>query len=598
MSRKKEKVERLSSNGLIDVMPSLSVKYGVDYVKLGSTKISVADFTKFVARDGMYIPLICTSRRSSDIVIDFAPLLAVGISEFIMMSSLDHPGKWQEYIDWVHNLRFCKDWSELLRVSKSMLSGDMSDTGRLACSLRSGYIDGTFAGIRQVYASLMALRAADHVQFCRALIEAIDFAYSVILCFVIKDLGKSWLRSNKHSFRRWSKFSALQYGGWPFGKRKFITDARGVGICAFSIFVVSMQTKFATISKPKLQRYFEDTDLMRGLERKLFRCIGDDAIGWYLMSGVWPDNKVSDDMRVWLAQSDTPVLDTDVQPSIRDWKFGRGAFDSARLYGSAIGRVGMLLSGNYPVVDCFYGSRRDFACACMDFACSDRGIRLERKLNETAHKKLMNELYDKVDINGLKERVTKQAEAEARTEVVDLQHRLCELQTELDAVRKGKAEAETIISGKQTVIDGLLGEVRDLRAKVQSMYDVEEQIEVVDETVTAEEMLDFVNQFRLVIIGGRDTLAQRMTEAGFTNFSVISGSNYNSWTNMSADFFCIFTRFVSHAAIYTFESKHCDQLDQFFYFNGTNTDALLRVCYEFMKKWFAGSEAGCEAVEG
>lgn len=96
-------------------------------------------------------------------------------------------------------------------------------------------------------------------------------------------------------------------------------------------------------------------------------------------------------------------------------------------------------------------------------------------------------------------------------------------------------------------------------------------------------MLDFVNQFRLVIVGGIDSLQGRMEDAGFTNFYIIASKYSNSGIEANGDFFCVCSKFISHQDVYAVESQHKDQLNRFFYFNGTNVNVLLRVCYDFMK---------------
>ena len=198
-------------------------------------------------------------------------------------------------------------------------------------------------------------------------------------------------------------------------------------------------------------------------------------------------------------------------------------------------------------------------------------------------------MMNRIGAEKLRDRVAREAEAKARTEVESLKRQISVLNAEVDSLRNAKKAADDLVATKQGIIDRLRPEVEDLRAKVHNMYDVEElepEAGVVDETVSTSEMLAFVNQFRLIIVGGIDSLRFRMEDAGFTNFYVCASKYQNGSMDAVGDFYCICTKFISHKDTNYMEAKHSDQISQFFYFNGTNADMLLRTSYQFIKSWF------------
>lgn len=105
------------------------------------------------------------------------------------------------------------------------------------------------------------------------------------------------------------------------------------------------------------------------------------------------------------------------------------------------------------------------------------------------------------------------------------------------------------------------------------------------EDIPLEDMIDFLNGFKFTMVGGRDELLSKLKEIGWTNVAQISSESASN-TAMQSDFFCINTRFISHKIVRLVESDYASQRDQMFYYNGTNIQLLVQVCYDFVTAWF------------
>ena len=77
----------------------------------------------------------------------------------------------------------------------------------------------------------------------------------------------------------------------------------------------------------------------------------------------------------------------------------------------------------------------------------------------------------------------------------------------------------------------------------------------------------------------------KLKELGLTNIVQVDSERAINGTPTQCDFFCINTAFLAHRLTNMVRERYKDQISQFYYFNGTNVEALLRVSYDFIKGW-------------
>ena len=148
-------------------------------------------------------------------------------------------------------------------------------------------------------------------------------------------------------------------------------------------------------------------------------------------------------------------------------------------------------------------------------------------------------------------------------------------------------ELEYQLSVKSGIIENMTQELKEEKTKNRNIF-LEETVENEDFaseiSVSQAEMIDYLNNFRILMIGGRNDLLDKLADMGWTNVDQLTKENTNA-VGSKTDFFCVNTKFVAHRLVSMVESAYPDRRDQMLYYNGTNTDKLIQVCYQFVKNW-------------
>lgn len=584
-------------------IPRLQVKLREELCLKGR-KIAYQDFTKVIKRENSYTPLVCWSGelKSDDVVMDFAPLFSVGVAEIVTMLSHESDLCDMRFLGWCQELPFAEDWYSMLEKTSTMLdtTKDIDPLLLVAETLRSGLIDYRFVTVRRIYATMQALHLINPQSYCVALIEVMKLAFSVISIFMCppEDFhGNSGRVGDIAVYEdivqsRLSRCGAIEYSVDGSDKLRKISDGRGLGIGAFTMFLMDVFNRFGEfrgtsnavpIREPRYRRY---------IHNMFESCIGDDLIGRFVRTGRCRVLECKESVIMLGNEANLLAVDCHDGMMWNGRRAGRGIYEAHLLWKHAVGVDEVRNVGVLPPFDCTYGTRVDFIHACLDFAYSERGMKLSRDLMKKSEDKLVDAVLQSMDADAVLEKYKQDIVDSANEHLKSMKKVVDEKVAEAEAAIKAKEEAEHSATEKQHIIDELRSEVQGLRTKVRSIYsedvDAEDSPEdgVVSEGVSMEEMLELVNSFRLIVVGGYDTMQQRLEQAGFTNFYCISSERASNNTLVSGDFFCLCTKFLSHKLAYNVETHYSSQADHFFYFNGTNVDVFLRTCYDFITDWF------------
>lgn len=590
------------------LVPRLQVKLREELCLKGR-KIPYDDFSKFVKRGSSYTPLVCcSSTEKDDIVLDLSPVISVGIAELLTMVSYEDDVVDLKYIGWLNELEFASDWYSMLETAGKLfdVTADINSHLALTETLRSGLIDFRFPTVRRIYASLQALKTINPKSYCVAVIEAMRVCYAAITLFMNKDAVFKHNRVGyiSHAQYTWegriktylSRFGAVEYTPEGQTRTRRITDGRGVGIGLFGMFMFDLFNKFADASGVAPVVPISDPTSRNNLENVFLMSLGDDFVGRYLRNGSCRVMSCSNTIVAMGNEANFLTLDCNNDAELNGITVGRGFVEGHILWKHATGVKEFETTGVLPPVDVSYGTRVDIVHACLDFVYSDRGMRMNTAIAKAQSGELIDAVLRRVDANATLERYRQEIEQSASSVIQEAQRAVIEKDEETESLRVALASANSSLAEKQRIIDELRAEVQSLRMKVRSTYSEEEfeahaeEEEVAVSDVSTEEMLAFVNQFRIVVLGGYDTMQQRLEEAGFTNLYFLQSERVLNNTKASGDFFCICTKFVSHKLAFGAETHYSDQLDSFFYFNGTNTDLFLRTCYDFIHGWFESDD--------
>lgn len=585
-------------------LPKIRIKLR-DELCLPGRKVQYDDFSKFVKRGSSYTPLVCTQLKKDDIVIDFAPLLSIGVAEVVAMLSHEDDYVDLHFLGWLQELEFADNWYSMLGTMGDMFdkSVDTSEELAFAESLRTSLIDYRWPVVKRMYATMQAIKIINPKSYCIAVIEGLKLAFSVASLWMApkakyldedrrQKMNESRFRWGQLTKERLGRFGALEYTIEGTSRKRKISDGRGLGISALCLFLIDFFNKFQSEpAKSKMVPYSVKSS-RENIMSMFEACLGDDYVGRYLKKGTCYIADCDDSFICMGNEGNLIATDCHVKEQIDGINVGRGFYEASLLWKHAVGVKDAEPVGILPPVDVTYGTRIDFVHTSLEFAFSNRGMSMSQKLSDIYKGELLDAVLERVDTDGTIERYRQNLEQQANQAIMDARKDAVLLQDALSKAHNKLEAASLILAEKQNNIKELQAEVQSLRAKVRSTYSYEESDdleEVLESPISPQEMLDFVNQFRIVVIGGIDTLKSRLEQAGFTNLYFANSMNT---TGVVGDFFCVCTRFVSHKLVYNFEANYREQADSFFYFNSTNADVFLRTCYDFIKSWFDAGEEG------
>lgn len=158
---------------------------------------------------------------------------------------------------------------------------------------------------------------------------------------------------------------------------------------------------------------------------------------------------------------------------------------------------------------------------------------------------------------------------------------------EIEQLKKQLAEAQTIIESKNETINSLVEKNKDLNKFVASIYDDNFEEETEEETKSIEEMVKELNDYKIILIGGRMELPGKLNEYGWMNIKQYDSNSLCTGMDSInyADFIVINTKFVSHTAVHKAESM-VDDSSLIMSYNGTNPEKLISAMYDFIMKYF------------
>ena len=181
---------------------------------------------------------------------------------------------------------------------------------------------------------------------------------------------------------------------------------------------------------------------------------------------------------------------------------------------------------------------------------------------------------------------------EAQSEIIKKQSKIAELEKELDLVRRSSLfkvkNLEHSLSASLETSERLSNEIKDLKATISSI--TEERVSSYSEPEIIIEPLEvnklaFLNDYKILIVGGRMDLAKVLNDFGWTNIIQVDNIQNLSGSIPSIDFICFNTAFLSHSLFDSVRSKYSNMFDRMYYFNGTNKSALVDTSYSFVKNY-------------
>ena len=610
--------------------PHLSYKVR-DNLQINGKRIPFADITTFVLKDGFYIPAFCCEKiKEDDIKIDMIPFLCVGMSELTAMSITKESFDKELPVDLLDLIKWdYYDLEDYKRVRNELSQDSLTDNKNpmyIPLNMTSRFVDYRYEWICECAQSLYLQSRLSEKEFISSLMDCVDGLYNTGLPFFLgismtdkERLGSNQLNlfdglkpnspkqahhealascvlDTEHKNTLYSLFPNLQQypkEGMVFKKmgycvnddKYYISDCRGLSIYAFLIVMYAIYEVFGD-TKILGSHIFEhgmDYDevndcLSYNLLSCFKNCLGNDFIGKYFELGRFHISKCSYEGNYYVIghmrsvatgskmikgvpkqQYENEIVFRKAFGMQRTANYNRDGHDDTGIHYFSVFELLGFLDRSFNVD------------AVVDAAESQRLISdTERQIKKLVSE---NERLTSIaaDYKQLKSKETEKSDYQKL--LADRDKRIKELEYQL--------------SVKSGIIENMTQELKEEKTKNRNIF-LEETVENEDFaseiSVSQAEMIDYLNNFRILMIGGRNDLLDKLADMGWTNVDQLTKENTNA-VGSKTDFFCVNTKFVAHRLVCMVESAYPDRRDQMLYYNGTNPDKLIQVCYQFVKNW-------------
>ena len=610
--------------------PHLSYKVR-DNLQINGKRIPFADITTFVLKDGFYLPAFCCDDvKEDDVKIDMIPFLCVGISELTAMNITKESFDKELPVDLLDLIKWdYYDLEDYKRVRNELSQDSLTDNKNpmyIPLNMTSRFVDYRYEWICECAQSLYLQSKLSEREFMSSLMDCVDGLYDTGLPFFLgismtdkERLGSNQLNlfdglkpnspkqahhealascvlDSEHKNTLYSLFPNLQQypkEGMVFKKmgycvnddKYFISDCRGLSIYAFLIVMYAIYEVFGDtkiLGSHILEHGMDHDEINDCLSYNLLscfeNCLGDDFIGKYFELGRFHISKCSYEGNYYVIGHMRSVATGS--------KMIKGVpkqqYENEIVFRKAFG---MQKTANYNR-DGHDDTGIHYFSVFELLGFLDRSFNVDTVVDAAESQRLISDTERQIKkLISENERLTSIAADYKQLKSKEAEK--SEYQKLLEDRDKRIKELEYQLSVKSGIIENMTQELKEEKTKNRNIF-LEETVE--DENFASEisvsqtEMIDYLNNFRILMIGGRNELLDKLADIGWTNVDQVTKENTNAVT-AKADFFCVNTKFVAHRLVSMVESAYPDRRDQMLYYNGTNTDKLIQVCYQFVKNW-------------
>lgn len=472
---------------------------------------------------------------------------------------------------------------QLCLNEKNEINNNYYEAFILAFTMKTNYNREGYNMIKDYMNIMMIIWLRNKALFWQIFFEIMDFCTPIMSILLEKPIWEEFSKTHEDiAIRTVSKTDWLDENDLTFSKieyilpksdiTKYITDCRGLAIFLTLKFYLQFLSNYGEMNS-KIEPYFDykNNCYINYIDTMINNCIGNDDIS-IALNGKYLDE------RPQFGINGSLVFHAN---NINSNKLVRLFFENVILFNKAydynINDIDIKnfaskdISMNYFTLDSLTQSIGNILYYSKDLY-GNATKQLESQINKLEQEN--NKILKENSI--LKEKIKTLSNNIKDENVEELQS----LQSELD-------QCKELLESKQNIINNLVQKNKELTAYINNIY-IEEDIEdEFEEDISIKEMINYINDFKFTLIGGRMDLVQKLNDIGWTN--VIQFDNRNksklSGNIPISDFYVINTKFNSHKLVEKVESLD-DLTETLIYYNGTNIDKLVYICYQFVKNFF------------
>lgn len=590
---------------IIKYFPILNYRIKKDYVTINGkrhyyTEDNLLTFMcKKKGRGYEYVPCFGESLNSvgkNDFFVDGSPYIIIGLANIMMLSeciddNLTIFGSTVSRIVKEHLKG--KDFSEVVQnVNKIRYSeNNMGLTELLANfeTLRGTNVNASNVRVRRFVYVMLYLYLFQVRDFYETLFTLIEYIQDIIeLEIVGKSFGKEAMSVLEiEDYRDCLNLVTCDYKkySYKFNDRSYsITNADGLSVSMLFLFYLHVYKKYAVCSSTNRSVICDDEKYKctwENVQANIRHCVGTDLSAVFITRRVYGFKDLNATFKSCLELCE----DRGNIPKIRD----KGEQSVFRYEGEVVPRdiyesfvLGRKASKNYsrPIIDMhrnmtvintYYFHIQEFrAIMGSILILTNTGVSDE----DDSSKQL--DLY---------ESKIKQLETEVKTlksTIKDYEDK----DSIIEDLNNKLEDANRILESKTNIIGNLTEEVQSLNEKLSSFYSDEVfEEEIKEDEISIEGKIEFLNDFKILLLGGKSNLINKLEDLGITN--MIQETNQNKFQNTvaSVDFIVLNTDFISHKLVFTAKERNKDKSDCIIYYKGTSPTGLIKACYDFINKW-------------
>lgn len=558
-------------------LPGLKIKFREEYLSINGYRHDYTNLSKVAVKatnDNFRATPYIFSKEEDAKIVDYIGLYTIGIIELLFLSNCDDPNstlgllkvlgsgtdnvfKNNDDVETLFELldkvgTTTTEYTEPLSLY-FMMRTDYNRLGRQGLISFIDVLTIIWLHNKKLYWQLFF----DILDFCSPIMLTLFDDYVIMPKNMIK-ASQPWLNKDKDL-----RFQAIEYSLPSTEKIRKITDCRGLSIMMVLNLYYRLVYNYGynQESNPLIDHH--DERIIIDIDKRINNCIGNDD-QFRALKGIGLDNTIKFNVFNIIDYSKTNTC-TFV---LHNYKMTRGYYEEYLLQYpndpeiSHIADVNIHYSNIYnlfrAIGQLWFGSITDNIDKNQD--------KLE-KLN-----KEISKLNNEIDrYRGMVKETEERYKNKENEEIEQLKAEL--------------AKANELINSKNETIDDLVNKNKELNKTLSDIYDDDFEIEEDELQVPIEEMVLFLNEFKIVLIGGRWELPAKLNEYGWTNISQLDKDNLCTGVDVAkyADFTVINTRFVSHTIVHKVESV--TDSDTRMSYNGTNPEKLIVAMYDFVKKF-------------
>lgn len=591
-------MERLCDEYHLDILvPQLGYKLR-DKIKFKGQSVDYDEMTKFVIHNKKIYPAFIAKNMKLDgtkYTIDGTAELVVGLALTLIricdMCSLTTSSVMED-IALECELKL-EDVLKYNRDSDNWYMGSDAFVDSLRLLRCSRPLMG-FSATKRLVSTLFALYKVNRKMFFEVFFQSMQMGYSCILLYAF-DPGANWLKASSVSMlpegfspedcveRHTTKIT------YSDGKNTYtLTEGGEISTVLYHLLTGYIYKTFAVVSRENLQyEGFWDIGIFPGFENWFWGAVGQDRLGRYLKTGN-PQHLIDGDLcsdKATLLDSIYEFMDTDLI-SVGDYTVPRYIIENFACFLGGEPDVTKILEEDFPFSVNFFDTH-----ALMD----GLGILMYYTDTEAFDEEIENSLASAYGMEDKTDELLEQIDS-LGAECSGVQRKLkamtdkCTSLTE--ELNEAKKSYEYSLAKQQNKFDKLSAEYDKLKAQFVSFFNDDSFDNLEDETeevapVSQEEMIDYLKDYRVMVVGGHSSRVQELIDSGL-DIIWLRGQNELNGTPPNCDFILICTQFVSHKVVYAMRKNYRDQADCIAYFNGVNYEAMLSALYTKVKTWMEG----------